>query len=122
MLIGHRLRGFGGTVAATLGVVAAPFAAILAYAVALEKLTGMQTLAHAMAGVRPAVAGLMLGMAYTMFNRSRATRLGLAVSLAVTFLVLVCRVSAVQVILAGVAAGVVWFAVQSKRRKNNHGK
>ena len=115
MLIGHRLRGFWGTVAATLGVVCVPFLVILAYAVAFDRLAGSDLLAHAMSGLRPAVAGLMLGVAYTMFGRSRRTRLGLAVSLAVAFLVLVCGVSAVNVILAGVASGVLWFAAAWRR-------
>lgn len=116
MLIGHHLRGFLGTVAATLGVVFVPFLAILAYAVAFDQMAGSKLLADAMSGLRPAVAGLMLGVAYTMFDRSRKTRLGLAVSLAVAFLVLVCGVSAVNVILAGAASGVLWFAAARMRK------
>ena len=110
MLIGHHLRGFWGTVAATLGVVFAPFFAILAYAVAFDQMAGSRLLNDAMAGLRPAVAGLMLGVAYAMFGRSRKTRLGLVVSLLVAGLVLGCGVSAVHVILAGVLAGVLWYA------------
>lgn len=110
MLIGHRLRGFWGTVAATLGVVAAPFAVILAYAMAFDCLAGSRTLESAMSGLRPAVAGLMLGIAYTMFGRSRRTRLGLVVSLSVAGSILAGWASAVQAILAGVAAGVLWYA------------
>ena len=115
MLIGHQLRGFWGTVAATLGVVCAPFFVILAYAVAFDRLAGSKTLENAMSGLRPAVAGLMLGVAYTMFDRSRKTRLGLAVSLLVAGLILGLGVSAVQVILGGVAAGVLWFATSLVR-------
>jgi len=111
MLIGHHLRGFWGTVAATLGVVAAPFFVILAYAVAFDKMRESSLLADAMAGLRPAVAGLMLGVAYTMFMRSRKTKLGAGVSVAVAVLTLVCGVSAVTVILFGVIAGAGWFAL-----------
>lgn len=110
MLVGHHLRGFWGTVAATVGVVLAPFFVILAYAVAFDRLADSKVLAAAMSGLRPAVAGLMLGVAYTMFDRSRRTRLGLAVSLLVAGLVLGGLVSAVQVIFVGVAAGVLWYA------------
>jgi chromate transporter len=117
MLIGHRLRGFRGTLAATLGVVAAPFFVILAYAVAFDQLRGSALLSDAMAGLRPAVAGLMLGTAWTMFANSRKTRLGTAVALAVAFLTFGCGVSAVTVILAGVAAGLVWFAAGRRRRQ-----
>ena len=116
MLIGHHLRGFWGTVAATLGVVAAPFFVILAYAVAFDRMRESVLLADAMSGLRPAVAGLMLGVAYTLFARSRTTHLGCVVSLGVTFLTLVCGVSAVTVILLGVAAGAGWFAYGTWRR------
>lgn len=116
MLIGHRLRGFWGTVAATLGVVLAPFLVILAYAIAFDQMRDSALLANAMSGLRPAVAGLMLGVAYTMFMRSCKTRLGTGVSLAVAFLTLVCGVSAVTVILLGVAAGIGWFALEVRRR------
>lgn len=116
MLIGYRLRGFWGTVAATLGVVLAPFLVILAYAIAFDQMRDSTLLANAMSGLRPAVAGLMLGVAYTMFMRSCKTRLGTGVSLAVAFLTLVCGVSAVTVILLGVAVGIGWFALEVRRR------
>ena len=116
MLIGHRLRGFWGTIAATLGVVFAPFFVILAYAVAFDRLAGSKALEAAMSGLRPAVAGLMLGVAYTMFGRSRKSRLGLVVSLLVAGLILGLGVSAVQVILGGVAAGLLWHGVAVARR------
>lgn len=121
MLIGHHLRGFWGTVAATAGVVAAPFFVILAYAVAFDQLAETKILADAMAGLRPAVAGLMAGVAYTMFDRSRKTRLGLAVSLGAAFLILVCGVSAVNVILGGVAAGVLWYAASRRAGAGKQG-
>lgn len=116
MLIGHYLRGFWGTVAATLGVVLAPFLVILAYAIAFDQMRDSTLLANAMSGLRPAVAGLMLGVAYTMFMRSCKTRLGTGVSLAVAFLTLVCGVSAVTVILLGVAVGIGWFVLEARRR------
>ncbi|MEI7901299.1 MAG: chromate transporter [bacterium] len=116
MLIGHRRRGFWGTVAATFGVVLVPFFVILAYAVAFDQMAGSRLLADAMSGLRPAVAGLMSGVAYAMFGRSRKTRVGLVVPLLVAVLVLGCGVSAVRVILAGVAVGVLWFAASVVRK------
>jgi chromate transporter len=117
MLIGHRLRGFRGTVAATLGVVAAPFFVILAYAVAFDQLRGSLLLANAMSGLRPAVAGLMLGTAYTMFARGRGEALGRWVPPLVLVLTLGCGMNAVDVILAGAAAGVGWFAFDTWRKR-----
>ncbi len=118
MLIGHHLRGFWGTLAATLGVVFVPFFVILAYAVAFDRMVGSKLLNDAMSGLRPAVAGLMLGVAYTLFSRSRKTRLGLVVSVLAATLVLGFGVSAVRVILAGVAAGLLWYVVTAVRRRS----
>jgi chromate transporter len=109
MLIGHRLRGFWGTAAAAGGVVFVPFWLILAYAVAFDRFSEAEWLAQAMSGLRPAVAGLMLGVAYKMFAKSCRTRLGLALSAGVPAAVLALGVSAVNVILCGALAGVVWF-------------
>jgi len=119
MLIGHRLRGFKGTLAATAGVVLVPFLAILAYAVAFDRLVGCGLMVSAMSGLRPAVAGLMLGVAYKMFGRSRKSRLGLAVMALVVALVLVCGVNAVNVIAGGVAAGLCWHLAVSVRYSQN---
>jgi hypothetical protein len=47
-----------------------------------------------------------------MFMRSRKTKLGAGVSVAVAVLTLVCGVSAVTVILFGVIAGAGWFALR----------
>lgn len=115
MLIGHRLRGFWGTVAATAGVVNAPFFVILAYAIAFDRLSGTKALEAGMSGLRPAVAGMMLGIAYTMFGRSRRTRLGLTISLGVAAAILAGWVSAVQAIVAGAAGGVLWYAWAARR-------
>jgi chromate transporter len=116
MLIGHRLRGASGTFAATLGVIGVPFLLILAYAIAFDRFREAQWLLNATAGLRPAVAGMMLGVACTLFVRARKTRLGLIVSLTTAALVLVFNVSAVTVILGGVGCGVASFFLAKTQR------
>lgn len=121
MFVGHRLRGWRGTIAATLGIIAVPFVVILAYAVAFDYFRETKWLEHATAGLRPAVAGMMLGMAYTLFKRTGKTILGVVVFLAVAILVLGLGVSAVQVIIAGVLTGLGWhfIAYAMTHRKNS---
>ncbi len=111
MFIGHRLRGWQGTLAATLGVVTVPFFVILVYAVAFDYFRDTQWLAHATAGLRPAVAGMMLGMAYTLFRRTGTTLFGAGLSIGVVILVLGLGVSAVHVIIAGIVAGILWHGI-----------
>lgn len=112
MLIGHRLRGFWGTLAAMLGVVLVPFFVLLAYAIAFDSMSELTMLKDGMAGLRPAVAGLMVGVAWKMFNRSRETSLGLVIALGTAFLAVVLGVSAMYLIVGGVLAGIVWFFAQ----------
>jgi len=109
MLIGHHLRGFWGTLAAMLGIVLVPFFVLLAYAIAFDSMAELAVLKDAMAGLRPAVAGLMAGVAFRMFNRSRKTPLGLSVALITAFLALVIGIPAVYLIVSGVVAGMIWF-------------
>jgi len=109
MLIGHHLRGCLGTLAAMLGIILVPFFVLLAYAIAFDYMSELAVLQAAMAGLRPAVAGLMAGVAFTMFNRSRKTPLGLWVALITTFLALVAGIPAVWLIVGGVIAGILWF-------------
>ncbi len=112
MLIGHHLRGFWGTLAAMLGVVLVPFFVLLGYAVAFDRMAEWAVLQNAMTGLRPAVAGLMAGVAFKMFNRSRKTALGLVVVLTAVFLALVVGVPAVWLIAGGVVTGIFWFFIQ----------
>jgi chromate transporter len=115
MFVGQRLRGWRGTLAATLGIIAVPFVVILAYAFAFDYFRETKWLEQATAGLRPAVAGMMLGMAYTLFRRTGKTLLGVVVILAVAILVLGFGVSAVQVIIAGLLLGLCWHAIASCR-------
>ena len=118
MFVGHRLRGWRGTIAATLGIIAVPFVVILAYAVAFDYFRETKWLEQATAGLRPAVAGMMLGIAYTLFRRTGKTILGVVVILTVAILVLGFGVSAVQVILAGLLLGVCWHGIAIEIRPN----
>ncbi|MEI7948131.1 MAG: chromate transporter [bacterium] len=118
MFVGHRLRGWRGTIAATLGIIAVPFVVILAYAFAFDYFRETKWLEQATAGLRPAVAGMMLGMAYTLFRRTGKTILGVLVFLVVAVLVLGLGVSAVHVIIGGVLTGLCWHGVVIAVRRN----
>jgi len=121
MLVGHRLRGAIGTLAATLGIVGVPFLVILAYAIAFDHFRDAQWLQNATAGLRPAVAGMMLGVAYTLFMRARKTRLGLVVSLVAAVLVFVLKVSAVTVIVCGIVCGILWHVFMRHKPRQPDG-
>ena len=146
MLIGQRLRGAAGTAAAMAGTVFFPFLAILAYAIAFNQMAELPVLHHAMSGLRPAAAGMLLGVACKLYVRTskrpappspqppnhptteppnhRTThpptldRLGIVLPLVVFALVVVGGMNAIHVIVSGIAAGLAWWGwFQLRKRK-----
>ena len=69
MLVGNRLRGLAGNLAASVGVVSVPFALIGAYAVAYSQMQDFPVVMRVLEGVRPAVAGMMLAMGWNMARK-----------------------------------------------------
>lgn len=113
MLVGHRLRGFLGTVVATFGVVFVPFLIILGYAVLYDQISHLTYLEKAMAGLRPAVAGMMAGISWTMFKRTGKTKAAIAITFITLFLVLVPKISAVTVILIGFFGSILHWLIMN---------
>lgn len=114
MLIAHKLRRLPGTIVAMIGVVTIPFLVLLLYASAVTAVADSPLLAKAMAGLRPAVAGLMLGVAFNMYRRGWRTQLGRFLPLLAAGAILLLRISPVQLILIGLAAGILWYLITLK--------
>ncbi len=117
MLIGQRLRGWRGAVVAALGTVTAPFLAILLLAGLFDRLGGHPWVARFAAGLRPALAGLLLGTALRLVWLGWRRRGAWILGLAVTALTLVCAVNPVWPILAGIGAGLLAQVILSRRAK-----
>ncbi len=66
MLVGNRLRGFAGNLVSSLGLVTVPFLLIAAYAMTYSKVNGWPMVMNFLEGVRPAVAGMILGFGVNM--------------------------------------------------------
>lgn len=118
MLVAHKLRRLPGTIMAMLGVVTIPFLVLLLYATAVTAIADSPLLGKAMAGLRPAVAGLMLGVAFNMFRRGWRSQLGRYLPLLAAGAILLLHITPVQLILIGLAAGVLWYLFTSKRRRS----
>jgi chromate transporter len=116
MLVGNRLRGLAGNLAASVGVVSVPFALIGAYAVAYSQMREFPLVMGVLEGVRPAVAGMMLAMGWNMARKSAKGVWGMAFSLAVAVVAVVWNPPLVLFILAAIAAGVAWNVVAVRRK------
>lgn len=117
MLIGHRLRGSRGAFVAMLGTVLVPFAVILAYAIAFTQFKDSVWLMRLTSGLRPAVAGMLFGIAATMFRDSAKAWRGRLIFAAVLLAVFAFRISAIAVILAGLTLSVALWGVAKLRAK-----
>jgi chromate transporter len=110
MLVGNRLRGIWGNLAASFGVVSVPFALIAAYAVAYSQMHEYPVVMKILQGVRPAVAGMMLAKGWNMSRKAVKGVWGTLFVLAVAAVVVAWNPPLVLFILAAVAAGIVWNA------------
>ena len=108
MLVGNRLRGLAGNVAAALGLLVVPFALIVAYAIAYASAQDMPVVMRILEGVRPAVAGMMLGMGLNMMRKSARTAWALAVALGACGAVLLWNPPMAWMILGAIAVGLAW--------------
>ncbi len=70
MFIGLERRGLLGAVCAALGAVTCPFLVILALAAALNSWSQHYLVELFLAGLRPAVAGLLVGTAFRLLQRN----------------------------------------------------
>ena len=108
MLVGNRLRGLAGNLAASFGLLVVPFMLIVAYAIAYTGAQGVPAFMRILEGVRPAVAGMMLGMGVNMLVKSARTAWSVAVALGACGAMLLWNPPMVWLILGAVVAGLVW--------------
>ena len=108
MLVGNRLRGLAGNLAASLGLLVVPFSLIVAYAIAYASAQDLPVVMRVLEGVRPAVAGMMLGMGLNMMLKSARTAWAVAVAVGACGAVLLWNPPMVWIILGAIGTGLVW--------------
>lgn len=114
MLVGNRLRGFKGTVAAAAGLTLVPFLMIAAYAALYGTLQGSSIFSRALGGVQAAVAGMILGLGVDMARKvCKGDSSGISfsfVTLAALAMLLV-NPSFVWLIAASALIGLLWHFI-----------
>ena len=127
MLVGNRLRGLAGNLAASLDLLVVPFTLIVAYAIAYTGAQGVPSFMRILEGVRPAVAGMMLGMGVNMLVKSARATWSVAVAVGACGVMLQWNPPMVWLILGAVGAGLLWNglalrrAASSQKRKGGSG-
>ena len=119
MLVGNRLRGLGGNIAAAAGLLVVPFALIVAYAIAYASAQDMPVVMGVLEGVRPAVAGMMLGMGANMIRKEAKTAWSLALAVVACGAVLLWNPPMAWMILGAIVAGLAWNWLAVRRVGDN---
>ena len=115
MLVGNRLRGLAGNLAAALGLVVVPFVLIAAYAMAYAYAQDYPAVMRVLEGVRPAVAGMMLGMGVNMMAGSARSAWAVALAIAACGILVLWNPPMAWLILAAIGAGLVWNRVAVRK-------
>ena len=119
MLVGNRLRGLAGNVAAAVGLLVVPFALIVAYAIAYASAQDMPAVMGVLEGVRPAVAGMMLGMGANMMRKEARTLWALAIAVGACGAVLLWNPPMAWMIIGAIVVGIVWNWIAVRRVGDN---
>lgn len=116
MLVGQRVHSWRGSLAALAGMIAVPFALILILASFLDRMVDNRWVAVFLSGLRPAVAGLLLGTAYKLARQNWKDWPSLAAGVAAMLTALYFK-NPVMVILTAVAAGIGWQWLMAGRAR-----
>lgn len=106
--IGSKCKGTLGGIAATLGVVAPSFFIILAVAAFLKNFAENAYVSHALAGIRVAVAALVINAVVGLWKKSVKGIVGIAMFAAVFLLSLFTPLSPIWIVVAAIILGIAY--------------
>lgn len=118
MLIGNRLRGIRGTMAAAAGLTAVPFVLIVVYAAAYGILRETTLFARLLSGIQPAVAGMILGLGVDMVRKVSRDARSFALAFVSALAVLFFNPSFVWLIVASFGAGLFLWGLRISRARH----
>lgn len=122
MLVGQRLRGWAGAMVAALGTITAPFMVILLLANAFDTLMGNVWVERFVQGLRPAVAGLLLGTALRLIWRSWRDWGHMAIGAAAAGAAALLALNPAWIILAGISGALLTQGAAAWRQRPEAGQ
>jgi chromate transporter len=110
MFVGYAAGGVPGALAALLGSILPPTIIMLLIALILQRLRGEAWIGNFVRGLTPAVAILMVVVAWQIFRGDgRATELGVVIIAAISLVALILKAPAPLVLLGAGILGVIFF-------------
>lgn len=115
--IGQKTRGIIGGIIATLGVVAPSFVIIMLLASVINHFAEYPIVAHALAGIRVAVAALIVSAIVKLWKKGVKDLLGVMIFAAVVLLSLVLDVSPILIVVTAMLFGIVYGRVSGRKEE-----
>ncbi len=119
MLVGNRLRGLTGNIAAAAGTIFVPFLCIIAYAITYSGVSDFPIAHKILEGARPAVAGMIFALGVNMLAKSAKTHGSFAVAILSCAIVLFFNPNIIWLLLAAVIIGLSWHFISISRGVKN---
>ena len=113
--IGMKVRGFRGSLVATLGVTAPSFLIIIAVVSLLDTIGENPYIQGAFTGIKAAVAGLILVTVVRMGRKILRSAFAWVLAASAFIAIIVFGVNAIWTILAGAVAGMVYNSVKLRK-------
>lgn len=113
-MVGYRLRGVRGAVAAVVGNVVMPIAAILLIAIFLRNFREVPAVESVFLGLRPAVVALIAAPVFTMARSAKVTWSNCWIPVVCALAIWLLGISPVWVVLAAAALGLAMGKVKSE--------
>ncbi|MDD3401235.1 MAG: chromate transporter [Eubacteriales bacterium] len=110
--VGYKLKGIWGAILATLGIITVPFALIVLIAVALSSVWEYQLVQNIFAGVRIAVAALIISAVIRLFSKSIKDWFSVLLCVAAFALMVFAGVSPIFIVLGAAIVALVWGRVK----------
>ena len=118
--IGYKLRGFIGSLAATIGVVAPSFIIISLISLVFEWFLGFEIVTYAFKGANAAVAVLIFNAGLKLLKKcEKSTYVYLAVALSIILgiIFMIFNVSTLIIIIIGLVIGVTYYTILENKVK-----
>lgn len=119
VLVGNKLRGVKGSLAAALGTILPSFIMILLIAIFFARVYNNPTVVSIFKGIRPAVVALIVVPVLTTAKSARINRYTVIIPLAVALAICYAGVSPILCIMLGALGGYLYYVVT---RKPDHKK
>ena len=115
--VGYKVRGTLGAVLATIAVVLPSLFIITVIAACIQSFAEYAVVQHALAGIRVAVAVLVLKTVVQLFKKSVRTAFAAAVCFVALCLSLVFQISSVYIVVGAIVIGLLYGTVIKKEAK-----